>query len=195
MVGAFPYGEIADFPMEGRAAAGQHGAMDKPTLRNEPPPGHASLRVGRRTPPSAQTWHLTFNTHQRESLFRDFEAARVVSACLHESAAISGGEVLAWVVMPDHVHCLLRLDGGQPLAAAVGAFKSGSARRLNRALGRKGPLWDRAYHDRALRSDDDLRSVARYIVANPLRAGLVDRIADYPFWNAVWMTGKDPSPV
>lgn len=32
------------------------------------------------------------------------------------------------------------------------------------------------------------------IVANPLRAGLVDRIADYPFWNAVWMANEDPAP-
>jgi hypothetical protein len=38
-----------------------------------------------------------------------------------------------------------------------------------------------------LRADEDLRVVARYIVANPLRAHLVKRIADYPFWNAVWL--------
>lgn len=180
--------------MERTEVAVEDGAMDKPTLRDEPPPGHAALRTGRIASPSNRAWHLTFNTHQREALFKEFEAARIVSACLHGSVAISGGEVLAWVVMPDHVHCLLRLGGAQPLGVAVAALKSGSARRVNRALGRKGPLWEPAYHDRALRSGDDLRSVGRDIVANPLRAGLVDRIADYPFWNAVWMANEDPAP-
>ena len=167
--------------------------MDKTSLRTEPRPGHAALRAGRVISNAGQAWHLTLTTHQRETLFCQFEAARTVSACLHESAAISGGQVLAWVVMPDHVHCLLQLDGSQPLNAAVSAFKSGSARRVNRTLGRKGPVWDPAYFDRALRSDDDLRTVARYIVANPVRAGLVQRIADYPFWNAVWMAGSSPA--
>ena len=169
--------------------------MDTSTLRDAPPSGHAALRAGRIATTPGQAWHLSFTTHQRKPLFEDFEAARVISACLHESVAIADGRVLAWVVMPDHAHCLLHLGGKQPLHVAVGAFKSGSARRVNRALGRKGPLWDRAYHDHAIRSDDDLRAVARYIVANPLRAGLVERIADYPFWNAVWMTAEDPTPL
>ena len=169
--------------------------MDRASLRNERPPGHAALRAGRTVANPGQAWHLSFATHQREPLFEDFHAACVVSACLHNSVAIADGRVLAWVVMPDHAHCLLQLGGKQPLHVAVGALKSGSARRVNRALGRKGPLWDRAFHDHAIRSDEDLRTVARYIVANPLRAGLVDRIADYPFWNAVWMTGESPTPL
>ena len=43
------------------------------------------------------------------------------------------------------------------------------------------------HHDRALRRDEDLLAVARYIVANPLRAGLVRRVGDYPLWDAVWL--------
>jgi len=38
-----------------------------------------------------------------------------------------------------------------------------------------------------LRNDEDLLDVARYVVANPVRAGLVPRVGDYPFWNAVWL--------
>ena len=169
--------------------------MNTSTLRTEPTAGHAALRAGRVETHSGQVWHLTFTTHEREPLFEDFKAARVVAGCLHDSMAITDGRVLAWVVMPDHVHCLLQLDGGQSLSAAIGAFKSGCARRVNRALERTGPLWARAYHDHAIRQDEDLRSVARYIVANPLRAGLVERIADYPFWNAVWMADPKPTPL
>lgn len=69
----------------------------------------------------------------------------------------------------------------------VNRLKSASARHVNRFIGRQGALWQRAYHDHALRSEESLREVARYIIANPLRAGLAHRIGDYPFWNAVWV--------
>jgi putative transposase len=48
-------------------------------------------------------------------------------------------------------------------------------------------LWQKGYHDRAIRREEDLLAVARYIVANPLRAGLVKRVGDYPLWDAVWL--------
>jgi hypothetical protein len=57
----------------------------------------------------------------------------------------------------------------------------------SRVLQREGQFWAAAYHDHALRADEDLRVVARYIVANPLRAHLVEHIANYSFWNAVWL--------
>lgn len=47
--------------------------------------------------------------------------------------------------------------------------------------------WQRGFFDRAIRREDDLVSIARYIVANPLRAGLVERIGDYAHWDSVWM--------
>jgi hypothetical protein len=40
-----------------------------------------------------------------------------------------------------------------------------------------------------LRQDEDVARVARYVVANPLRAGLVKRIGDYPLWDAAWLYG------
>ncbi|MFK5927062.1 MAG: hypothetical protein QM483_10570 [Desulfuromusa sp.] len=48
------------------------------------------------------------------------------------------------------------------------------------------PIWQKGYHDHALRDDEDLRQVARYIVANPVRAGLVVRAIDYSHWDAEW---------
>ena len=69
----------------------------------------------------------------------------------------------------------------------VARLKSASARKTNAALERKGALWETAYHDRAMRSDERLVQVARYIVANPLRAGLVTDIRDYPYWNSTWL--------
>jgi putative transposase len=48
-------------------------------------------------------------------------------------------------------------------------------------------LWQPGYFDRALRKEDDRLAVARYLVANPLRAGIVQRIGDYPHWDSVWL--------
>ncbi len=66
--------------------------------------------------------------------------------------------------------------------------KSRSAIALNKASGRSGEkLWQKGFHDHAVRAEEDLASVARYVVANPLRAGLVKRIGDYPLWDAIWL--------
>jgi len=95
--------------------------------------------------------------------------------------------MLAWVLMPDHAHWLLQLGEHDTLAAAVTRLKCSTARSVNRVLDRTGPVWARAFHDQAMRNEKQILAVARYIVANPLRAGLVSRLGDYPFWNAVWL--------
>ena len=89
--------------------------------------------------------------------------------------------------MPDHLHWLLELGTGD-LSAAVGSFKANAAKTINRWRGTSGkPVWQHGYHDRALRRSDDIQAMARYVVSNPLRAGLVARIGDYPHWDAVWL--------
>ena len=65
--------------------------------------------------------------------------------------------------------------------------KSRSAIAINRTLRRSGPIWQKGYYDHGLRREEDLRTTARYIVANPLRAGIVKRLADYPHWDAIWL--------
>jgi len=96
-------------------------------------------------------------------------------------------KMLAWVLMPDHAHWLLQLGEKDKLGTVVNRLKSSSSRMANRVLARCGTTWEPAYHDHALRAEEDLINIARYIIANPLRAGLVKRIGDYPFWNAIWI--------
>nr|ART39273.1 H491 [uncultured bacterium] len=91
--------------------------------------------------------------------------------------------------MPDHAHWLIELGTRDRLAQVVNRLKSASARAANPVLRRRGALWAAAYHDHALRDEEDLRAVARYLVGNPVRAGLVAQVGDYPFWNAVWLYG------
>jgi len=88
---------------------------------------------------------------------------------------------MAWVIMPDHLHWLVELQRGS-LAELMCRIKSRSSRSIER-----GRLWQRGYYDRALRRDEDLKDAARYIVMNPIRAGLVTRVGDYPLWDAIWV--------
>jgi REP element-mobilizing transposase RayT len=65
--------------------------------------------------------------------------------------------------------------------------KSGAARQVNALRGSLQRVWQRGFYDRAVRKEDDLVDMARYIVANPLRAGLVRSIKCYPHWDAIWL--------
>ena len=94
--------------------------------------------------------------------------------------------LLAWVLMPDHVHWLIQL-GGVPLTRVVARMKASVSRELRCSALVESCIWATAFHDRAIRRDEDLRAAARYVVANPLRAGLCDALAEYPFWDAVWL--------
>jgi REP element-mobilizing transposase RayT len=148
-------------------------------------PGRKALRKGRFSQPNG-IYLVTTITEQRIPWFQVFDFARIACRCLQDETCLLDATSLCWVVMPDHVHLLLQL-GETELAAVVRRLKASSALKLNREIGRKGRLWSPSFHDHALRREEDLRKVARYIVANPLRAGLVAKVGDYPYWNAVWL--------
>ncbi len=89
--------------------------------------------------------------------------------------------------MPDHVHWLLELAERGSLSSIVQQCKSVSAHGINKHLNRRGKVWQAGFHDHALRTEESLIAAARYIVANPIRAGLCDRIEEYPHWDAIWI--------
>ncbi len=146
---------------------------------------YADLRKGRYSTPG-QEYLVTTVTMGRIRIFDDFDCARLLVSVLRRTEAEGMVDWLAWVIMPDHLHALLRLGSEAELASLFHTVKGCSARLINRRLGRAGPLWQPSFHDRALRAEEDRVAVARYIVANPLRSGLVDRIGDFPHWDCVW---------
>ena len=129
---------------------------------------------------------ITTVTHQRAPLFINFEIARLLVHELQTTCIELRVESLAWVIMPDHLHWLFALNHSL-LPEVVRRVKGKSAYRINLHRGYQSKLWQKGFHDHAIRRDKDLKAVARYIIANPLRAGLVDNIGDYPFWDAVWL--------
>jgi REP element-mobilizing transposase RayT len=92
----------------------------------------------------------------------------------------------AAVVMPDHAHILLqplekRANTYHDLAGIMRAVKGISARMVNRLHGTTGQLWDHESYDRIIRSEEDFLEKWRYIVQNPVKAGIVSDGQDYPF--------------
>ena len=111
-------------------------------------------------------------------------------ACvLFDPRSWGDAKLQAWVLMPDHLHVLVAL-GAMSLSEVVRRAKGRSAFEFNRSTSRRGEVWARAFHDRAIRGEGNLQEAARYLVRNPLRAGLVEALGAYPFWGSVW-TGPD----
>ena len=81
--------------------------------------------------------------------------------------------LLAWCVMPNHVHVLIETSAGSPLSGVLHSWKSFTAKAINQCLGRTGPVWMRDYFDRYIRDDQHLAAVIAYIHGNPVKAGLV----------------------
>jgi putative transposase len=129
---------------------------------------------------------LTAVTVRRRAEFAAFDSALAVAREIRNLERCGIWMIHAWVLMPDHLHVLADLRFGT-LGWAMRTLKGRTARRINAAQGFTERLWQPGYHDRAIRAEDDLRAIARYVVANPLRAGLVRRLADYPFWGARWV--------
>ena len=144
------------------------------------------LRKGRFSE-EGRVYFVTIVTQNRNTHFTEFHLARSVIQelrLLHDEQKIYS---FAWVVMPDHLHWLFQLNDNEELSNIINLLKGRFSRKVNKILNKKGKFWQPAYYDHALRKDEDIKKVARYIVANPLRAGLVDRIEEYPHWDAEWM--------
>ena len=148
-------------------------------------PNSHLLRQGRYSEPG-RAYLITAVVHQRRQIFTDWRLGRLLVAELRRAHELGWVNSIAWVVMPDHFHWLLQLEQCT-LAQLMQTTKSRSTLTINRALNREGAFWQTGYHDRAIRDGEGLLPFARYIVANPLRAGLVNKIGDYPLWDACWL--------
>lgn len=106
--------------------------------------------------------------------------------------------LLAFCIMPNHVHVLLRPDeaegdretaesvtvgesddGNSPLASIMHSLKSYTAHEANKILQRTGPFWQRESYDHWVRDDEELERIVNYIRGNPVSAGLVECHQDW----------------
>lgn len=93
--------------------------------------------------------------------------------------------LLAWCIMPNHVHVVIEPTEGNGLGAIVRSWKSFSANRANRVLARSGSFWHQDYFDRFIRDEGHLERTIDYVENNPVKAGLAPVASAWP-----WSSGR-----
>jgi REP element-mobilizing transposase RayT len=93
-------------------------------------------------------------------------------------------DLLAWVVMPNHVHALFQVGDSTPLSAIMQNWKSISAVVANKLLNRSGDFWQEDYWDTFMRNEEQTCKAIRYIENNPVKARLCRVPEEWPFSSA-----------
>jgi REP element-mobilizing transposase RayT len=141
------------------------------------------LLTGRYTSKS-HFYSITICTNQRALLFKSFENACIAARSLLYMQ--NNVNTVCYTLMPDHLHWLFQLND-LPLAEVIKQYKSITTVKINKFNCSSGKVWQQGYFEHQLRSEEDLINQARYIVANPLRASLVNEVGEYPFWDCVYL--------
>jgi len=132
---------------------------------------------------------VTFCTYQRWYL-PDHVRPIVLESCTHDNRTKFDLQIA--VVMQDHVHMiftpLINYEGMEiwSLAKIMDAIKGASAHKINKALGRKGRVWQAESFDHVLRSSESLDAKIQYVLENPVRQNLVKGWSQYPW---LWRKG------
>jgi 1-hydroxy-2-methyl-2-(E)-butenyl 4-diphosphate synthase len=87
--------------------------------------------------------------------------------------------LMAWCIMPNHVHVVLKLMEGELLEKVLHSWKSFTAHDINKALGQSGTIWQKESYNHLVTDDEDLRNQVTYLLDNPGKAGLNE-------WKWVW---------
>jgi len=125
-------------------------------------------------------WLITIGAWDRAS--RPFANPRVggaVMAALVGRCSQLAQPLLAYCLMPDHLHVVTYVVDGS-LIDLVSDLKSQTTRAWWQTGG-QGMLWQRSFHDHGLRTAGDMEAAVRYVVENPVRAGLFEDWTAYPF--------------
>jgi putative transposase len=125
-------------------------------------------------------YFLTLCTFANRACFTDPGVVSDVWLQFVNAADRNHFEVLAYCFMPDHLHLLVE---GISDAADLRLFVASAKRQAAHAAKSwvRGRLWQPGYYDRVLRDRDDIHAIIKYIVENPVRAGICRRPSDYPF--------------
>jgi putative transposase len=112
-------------------------------------------------------------------------AALVENALLHFDG--ERYRLLAWCLMPNHVHVIIEIMHGHSLTGIVRSWKSFTAHQANALLGRTGRFWHADYFDRYMRNEQHLVHTIEYVEQNPVKAKLVDTAANWA-WSSAHFT-------
>ena len=140
---------------------------------------------------AGQTWFFTVVTAERAPILIQAPVRAALRAAIIEIRQRHPFVIDAWVLLPDHLHCIWTLpEQDRDISSRWSMIKRGVTQRLagtlptnrntSRRRRRESGIWQRRFWDHVIRDDQDLLNHLDYIHANPLRHGLVTNVADWP---------------
>ena len=127
--------------------------------------------------------HVTQRGNGRAQTFFDDEDYALYRDLLGRHCAAAGVEIWSWVLMPNHVHLVLVPSDEDGLRRALSVVHGRYAGHVHARLKRTGHFWQGRFGCVAM-DETHLGAALRYVALNPVRAGLVERAADWP-WSSV----------
>ena len=127
---------------------------------------------------------VTTNVDGRRKLFCSTPAVKLLLQVISEVRHEWRFKLLAFVVMPDHVHLVIAVPPGLAVGRVMRLIKGRFSNRYNRISRSQGSLWQERYHERALRSEHELVVAIEYVHANPIKAGLASQAESFPWSSA-----------
>ena len=152
---------------------------------------------------AGNTHFITFSCYKRRKLLTADAAKRIVISYLASGVTKHGAQCAGFVIMPDHVHALVRFPESGVLSEFVKQLKRMSSYNIKRLLSdtltRYGstfhpeePIWQRRYYDFNVHTHEKLLEKLTYMHENPVKAGLVEKAHDWPFSSAAWYATRKP---
>jgi len=127
--------------------------------------------------------HVTQRGNRRESVFFGRTDYLAYLSLLHEHAGQHAVQVVAYCLMPNHIHLVICPTGPDGMHCVLRAVHGQYAQRLNRMKARQGHVWQARYFSSPLDAEYFLNAI-RYVELNPVRAGMTSRAEDYRWSSA-----------
>ena len=128
--------------------------------------------------------HIIERGNNRERVFMDSMDYETYLFFLSKYSEEKEAAVLAYCLMPNHIHLLVKPSKVESLAKMMQAITLCYSKYFNQENERTGRLWECRYHSTVIDGDSYLWTVSKYIENNPVRAGIVKRPEDYPYSSA-----------
>ncbi len=91
-------------------------------------------------------------------------------------------KLICYCIMPNHIHIVFRLlENNKGISKIMQAIKGISAKEVNKILNRKGVFWQDESYDRLIRDEIELYFIIKYVLLNPVEAGLVKNWKDWEY--------------
>ena len=135
--------------------------------------------------------HVTQRGVRRMDVFFSDDDRQAYLELLSEHATSCGNSFLAWCLMPNHIHLIAVPAEATSLARGIGEAHRRYTRRVNFRNGWRGYLFQGRFHSCPLEGRHTLAAV-RYVLQNPVRAGLASNPWAYRWSSARWMVGEIP---